>query len=77
MTLGAEQRRLLGILADAEPRCATVEALMAHGFAAEMLAGLAIDGLARASPTTVMAGGRAIEVTRVRITDAGRRAIEV
>jgi hypothetical protein len=34
------------------------------------------DGLATMSPENVRAGGKMIEVTRVRITDAGRRAIE-
>ena len=56
MTLSAEQRRALHILADAGPRGATVEALMVHGFAAEILAGLAIDGLA--TPTYDRGGRR-------------------
>jgi hypothetical protein len=48
---------------------------MAQGFTADMLAGLIHDGLATAAPETVMVGGRAIEVTRVKITEAGRRAL--
>jgi hypothetical protein len=40
-----------------------------------MLAGLVRAGLAAAEREVVMAGGRAIEIVRVRITAAGRRAI--
>ncbi len=40
-----------------------------------MLAGLVRAGLAAAEREGVMAGGRAIEIVRVRITAAGRRAI--
>jgi hypothetical protein len=40
-----------------------------------MLAGLVLDGLATATPETGQAGGRAINVVRVRITDPGRLAI--
>ena len=32
-------------------------------------------GLATATPERVYAGGKPVEVTRVRITDAGRRAL--
>jgi len=41
-----------------------------------MIAGLFRTGLAAAEREVVMAGGKAIEVVRVRITAAGRRAIE-
>ena len=58
------------------PRGSTAAILMAHGFTAEMLAGLVRDGLATVASETVKAGGRAIEVGRVGITPAGRRAIE-
>jgi hypothetical protein len=39
------------------------------------LAGLVLDGLATATPETEQAGGRAIKVVRVRITDVGRQAL--
>jgi hypothetical protein len=42
----------------------------------DMLAGLVHDGLATATPETVETGGRPIEVVRITITDAGRRALE-
>ena len=47
-----------------------------HGFDVEVVAGLVRDKLARVQAETVMAGGRAIEVVRVKITAAGRAALE-
>ena len=38
--------------------------------------GLVRDGLATVVASTVKAGSRTVQVTRVRITDAGRRALE-
>jgi hypothetical protein len=40
-----------------------------------MLAEIIIAGLATVSTERIVAGGRLIEVTHVRITDAGRRAL--
>jgi hypothetical protein len=52
------------------------EALMlAHGFGVELLAELVRAGLATAAPERIVAGARTIEVTRVRIADAGRRTV--
>ena len=42
-----------------------------------MLAGLVLDGLATARREKVMAGGKMIEVTRLRITGTGRDALYV
>jgi hypothetical protein len=56
MKLDAEQRRALNLLADAGPRGSTAAILMAHGFTAEMLAGLVRDGLATVASETVKAG---------------------
>ena len=69
MTLSAEQRRALELLA-MSPRGFTESIMMAHGFAIEMLAGLARDGLASAEPERIRAGQRPIDVARVRITDS-------
>jgi len=41
-----------------------------------VLAGLVRRGLAAAEREVVMAGGKAVEMVRMRITAAGRRAIE-
>jgi broad specificity phosphatase PhoE len=84
-----ERRRALKTLADA-PRGLSEEVLVvAHGFSAEMLAGLVLDGLATVVIETkegrnenkedqgrTRPRGLTIEVRRIRITDAGRRMIE-
>jgi hypothetical protein len=75
MRLGAEQRRMLEMLADAGLRGCTGATLLARGFKVDMLADLVRDGLATAHRETMRAGGRKIKVARVRITDAGRRAL--
>jgi hypothetical protein len=41
-----------------------------------MLAGLVREGLATTRRGVIKAGARAIEVVRIMITDAGRRALE-
>jgi hypothetical protein len=70
------RRQALEILAGASPGgYTTLLAQMAQGFTTNMLTGLVRDGLATAAPETVRAAGRAIEVTRVKITEAGRRAL--
>jgi hypothetical protein len=73
--LGPERRSALGILADA-PHGLTEAILLAHGFTTELLASLVRDGLATVRRESVNAGERRVEVTRIRITDAGRKAIE-
>jgi hypothetical protein len=74
--ISTEQRRVLEMLADAESRGGTIEMLIEDGFPAEMLADLVRNGLASMQGDTVKVGGRAIEIIRVQITDAGQRAIE-
>ncbi len=64
------------MLADAGSRGSTLDMLIENGFPAELLADLVRDGLATMQGETVKVGGRAIEVVRVLITDAGRSAIE-
>ena len=48
--------------------------MLEHGFSTEMILELIRHGLANAQAVRVMASGRAIEITRVRITGMGRRA---
>jgi hypothetical protein len=74
--ISAEQRRALEMLADAESRGNTIEMLIEDGFPAEMLADLVRNGLASMQGDTMKVGGRAIEIIRVQITDAGQRAID-
>ncbi len=73
--LSAEQRRALTLLERAPRGLTEATLLRVHGFTFELLDGLVHDGLAEVATGTVMRGSRTIEVTRVRITDAGRRAI--
>jgi len=74
--LSAEQRRALELLASSR-RGANEELLvLSHGGSRRMLAGLVRHGLAAAEREVLKAGGQAIEVSRIGITKAGRRAIE-
>jgi len=60
----------------ASSRDGVTEAIMlAHGFSVGQLVALVRSGLAVATPERVVAGGRAKELARVRITEAGRRAL--
>ena len=74
--ISTEQRRALEMLADAESRGSTIDMLIEDGLPAEMVAELVRNGLASMQGDTVKVGGRAIEIIRVQITDAGQRAIE-
>jgi hypothetical protein len=47
-----------------------------HGFTLALLIGLVTDGLADVQAETVSAGGRTIEIVRIRITAAGREALD-
>jgi hypothetical protein len=74
LRLSGEARRALELLVDQH---GTTEALMlAHGFTRRLLVGLVRARLARWYHKTVRAGGRTIEVNYMRITNAGRRALE-
>ena len=67
---------LLRLLAS-NPYGAT-EALLVriHGFDSDMVAGLVHAELATAERETMKAGAKPVEVVRLQITAAGRRAIE-
>jgi hypothetical protein len=75
MTLGNMRQngvRALAIYCE----CCHHEAIMiANGFTVDLLAGLVRAGLAMATPQRMRPGDQMIEVTRLRITDAGRRAL--
>ena len=49
--------------------------MLSYGFKTELLVELVNAGFATASIERTVAGGRRIEVTRMRITGAGRRAL--
>jgi hypothetical protein len=74
--LAGERRRALQLLASS-PRGVAAELLvLAHEFSRDMLAGLVLAGLATVVAETLTADGPTIKIERVKITDAGRRAIE-
>lgn len=57
------------------PDGATEAVMLAHGFAVELLLDLFRDGLVTAKVERMRVADRWINVVRVRITDAGRRAL--
>jgi hypothetical protein len=71
--LGAEQRRALQLIASS-PFGVSKAVMFAHGFKGRMISGLIRTGLATAGRENIKAGSQA--VGRVRITDAGKRALE-
>jgi hypothetical protein len=74
--LSAEQRQALALLLNA-PRGLTGATLVRiYGITFDLLTGLVRDGLAEVVTGTARAGGRTMQVDRVRITEAGRRATE-
>jgi hypothetical protein len=74
--LTTEQREALELLAS-DPQGATEQLLVvAHGFESDMIAWLVRSGLATATRESMKAGGKTIEVFRIRITEVGRKAIK-
>ena len=67
---------LLKLLASSPHGATTKLLVVAHGFEIDMIAGLVRAGLAAEERDVMKAGGKTIEVVRVRITEAGRKAIE-
>jgi hypothetical protein len=59
----------------ASPDGCTEATMRAHGFSVDMLAKIVLAGLASVSTERVLAGRQPIEVARLRITEAGRRAL--
>jgi hypothetical protein len=77
MKLTAFQHRILKLVDQAGPRGATEPLLIVQGASVEVLVELVRAGLVTAATETVRSGsgGKLIEVTRVRITGAGRDAL--
>jgi hypothetical protein len=67
---------LLRLLASSPNGATEALLLRVHGFDSDMIAGLVPTGLATAERETLKAGVKAVEVVRLRITAAGRKAIE-
>jgi hypothetical protein len=74
--LSPEQRRALQMLATSGPSGLTDAIMFAHGFSIALLDGIAQAGLVVVVTGTVRAGAQIISVLRLRITPAGRNAIE-
>jgi hypothetical protein len=75
--LGTEQHRLLALLATIVYGIMEDQLVLVHGFDRDVIVGLVDDGLATAQRGVVTGPGRtAIEVVRIKISDAGRRALE-
>jgi hypothetical protein len=75
--LSEEQRRALALLANTP--YGVIEDLLVHAyeFDRDMIAGLVDDGLATAQREIMAASDRTtIEVARIKISDAGRLALE-
>jgi hypothetical protein len=75
MTLSPDQRRALGMLADAGQNGCTDAFMMANGFTVALLVELLHHGHASITPERVRAERKMIEVVRLRITDAGRQVV--
>ena len=69
-----QRRRALELLETSIDGC-TEAIMLAYGFKTELLVELVNAGLATASIEGTVAGTRRIEVTRMRITAAGRRVL--
>jgi hypothetical protein len=69
------KRRALELLAASRDGC-TEAIMLAHGFTVEQMVDLCVAGLVTATPERIVAGGRTIEVATMRITEAGRRALD-
>jgi hypothetical protein len=64
-------------LLTSSPRGATEDMLvLGHGFSSDMLAMLVLAGLATVVTETLRVGGGTFKIERMRITDAGRLAIQ-
>ena len=72
--LSADERGALVLLARSAAGC-TTSTLLAHGFTSSIIAELITIGLVTAKSERVRAGQRNVDVTRLLITDSGRRAL--
>jgi hypothetical protein len=69
-----DRQRALQLLASCRDGC-TEAIMLAHGFSIDLMVELVRAALATATAERVVAGKREIEVARVRITAAGRKAL--
>jgi hypothetical protein len=70
----ADERPLLDPLAASDDG-ASDALLLAHSFTVALMVEVVRAELATATPERTFAAGKPVEVSRIRITDAGRRAL--
>jgi hypothetical protein len=70
----AAERRLLELLAHS-PNGASEALLLARGFSREVIVDLLHARFVTTTPERTFAAQRPVHITRLRITDAGRRAL--
>jgi hypothetical protein len=70
-----DRRRALELLASCRDGC-TEAIMMAHGFSIEQMVELVRAGVASATAERMVAGNKTMEIARVRITEAGQRALD-
>jgi hypothetical protein len=73
--LKPEQRRVLQMLASSGPSGLTEAILLSHGFSIELLVAITRADLAAVTIGNVRAGASTLTVVRLRITEAGLKAI--
>jgi hypothetical protein len=73
--LSPRVREALDLIAS-DPQGATEAFMHAHGFSLKTLIGLVRSRLATVQRESVKTHGKTIEIVRIRITEAGRKAIE-
>jgi hypothetical protein len=74
--LSRERHHMLELLASSEDLGVIEAVMMAHGCSAAMLSGMVCDGFITVVVGTARTSDRTINVRRLRITDAGRKAIK-
>jgi hypothetical protein len=74
--ISSEQERALKLLAGSRHGISEQMLARSLGFSSGVLASLVRRRLATREREVMMAGGKAVEVVRLRITTAGRRAVE-
>jgi hypothetical protein len=74
ISANSERQRALQLLARSATGC-TETLMLAHGFSAETLGRLVIDGFASVERGTMLAGERQLTVRWMEITDFGHAAI--
>jgi len=74
--LSPERRRALELLVSSSDGINAGLLVFAHGFDQRVLTGLVKAGFATAEREVVMAGGKPVEIIKIRITSAGWKAIK-